>query len=256
MSKAEFTYKNSEGLNLTLILEIDLKTEVIQEFSFKGELAPLYSTELLEFKSQALNLTYADALKLKRGSKNTAASMSLWLLHHAIEDYLGSTTLIDSKNDLLCLCFGIGKSDLKKEILKRPDYQLSTLIAETRATSACGNCREKILKSMDDIRHESGLIFGLQHSDSAIDKDGHWVKIKGMYPAELLVKLDELKNIWMKREGIEDLFKIEIEKISGHHLWLSVSPSDDVDRNEKILSALSDFLKSETGVLFFLHLFI
>ena len=158
------------------------------------------------------------------------------------------------EKNILCLCFGIGEEELKKQILLRPDYDLKEVISETMATSACGSCRSQIIKTMKDLREKHGLIQGLAHSQTRFDKEGNWIKIKNMYPSELLIKLDDLKIIWMKREGITDQFQIEILNIEGHHLWLSVSPAQDIERNEKVLSALSDFWRSETGALFFLHL--
>jgi hypothetical protein len=98
------------------------------------------------------------------------------------------------------------------------------------------------------------LIRGLTHSSTRLDKEGHWIKIKGMYPGDLLIKLDEMKKTWIQREGIEAQFKIEIQNIEGYHIWLSVAPNDDSVRNEKVLAALSDYWRSAIGALFFLHL--
>ena len=182
--------------------------------------------------------------------------MPLWLIQQAIEEYLGSVAPLQNQNDLLCLCFGIGVSEIKHQVLTRSEYGLKEIVAETMASSACGSCREQLIKTMVNLREEHGLIQGLTHSQSRLDKDGHWVKIKGMYPSELLIKLDDLKVKWMIREGIENQFQIEIKNIEGYHLWLSISPFEDTARNEKVLAALSDFWRSEVGALFFLHLFI
>ena len=264
MSNAVASYQNNEGLELKLFLDIDLKSSRIQDFYFKGQLASKYRLELEELKSLIINLPYSIALNLKREElKNEVrlsnnllplASISLWLVHKAIDDYLGTAETLSEQKDLICLCFGIGKKELKNEILKRSDYDLKMVIAETMATSACGSCKKQITTAMTELREEHGLIEGLTHSQSRIDKNGHWIKIKGMYPSELLVKLDLALVQWMKREEIIGQFQIEIQNIEGYHLWLKVLPSEDSDRNQKILAALSDFWRSEFGVLFFLHL--
>jgi hypothetical protein len=264
MSNAESSYQNSEGLELKLFLDIDLKSERILDFYYKGSLSARYSDELEELKSLILNQSYTIALSLKRetlerevrleNGKRPLASLSLWLTHQAIEDYLGTTATLKEQADLLCLCFGIGKTELKKEVLLRSDYDLTQVIAETFATSACGSCRGPIIKAINDLREEHGLIRGLTHSSTRLDKEGHWIKIKGMYPGDLLIKLDEMKKTWMQREGIEAQFKIEIQNIEGYHIWLSVAPNDDSVRNEKVLAALSDYWRSAIGALFFLHL--
>jgi hypothetical protein len=147
----------------------------------------------------------------------------------------------------------VGARELKKQILTRSDYDLTHLETETMATSACGGCRTLIQKTMQSIREEHGLILGLDHSESRLDKNGHWIKIRGLYPADLLIRLDKLMKVWMNREGIAEQFEIEIVKIEGYHLWLSVRP-DDSDRSLKILQALSEYWRSEFGALFFLHL--
>jgi bacterioferritin-associated ferredoxin len=264
MSNAEAIYTNSKGLDLKLFLDIDLKTEVIQDFYYKGTLSSVYKEELEELKSLIMNRTYPEALNLKReilkkevllpNGKRPLATLSLWLTHQAIEDYLGNSNSLKAQTDLLCLCFGIGKKELKKEILNRADYDLKEVIAETFASSACGSCLPQIIKTLKDLREEHGLIKGLTHSQTRLDKEGHWLKIKGMYPAELVIKLTSLKDFWMKREGIEGQFQIEIKNIEGYHVWLEVNPAEDIDRNEKVLNALSDYWRSEIGALFFLHL--
>lgn len=264
MSNAEASYKNELGLDLNLFLDIDLKTHSILDFYYKGALSSKYKHELEELKSLILNQTYKSALELKRESlkaevllengKQPIACLSLWLVHLAIEDYLGTSATIREQKDILCLCFGIGKKELKEQVLNRPDYDLKLVIAETMASSACGSCRKQIISTLKDLREENGLISGLAHSQSRVDAKGHWIKIKGMYPSKLLIKLDELINIWIKREGMTEQLQINLENIEGHHLWLRVDPSEDIGRNEKILMALSDFLRSEIGALFFLHL--
>ena len=251
MSNAESHYQNESGLELKLFLDIDLKSEKIQEFYFKGSLSSKYALEFEELKTLVLNSSYKLALTLKRenlhsevllvNGKLPIASLSLWLLHSAIEDYLGTSTTLKSEKDLICLCF-------------RPDYDLKAIISETMASSACGSCREQLITTLKVLREENGLISGLTHSQTRVDAKGHWIKIKGMYPSELLIKLDNSKNIWMKREGLLNQFQIEIINIEGHHLWLKVLPSEDPARNEKVLMALSDYWRSEIGALFFLHL--
>lgn len=271
MSNAHSEYTDSLGRKIRLSLDIDLKSRTIHELSFKGDasLIESYQKEFLELKSLLLNrnLTLEEALNLNRAELQNEvltqngvkalSSLSLWLLHKAIDEYLGEARTLSEQNDLLCLCYGIGKKDLKQQILKRTDFDLPQLISETLATSACGRCRGLVSKEILSIREEHGLIIGLEHSQTRVGKDGRWVKIKDMYPAELLIVLDELKLKWMKREGIDQEYTIEIQKIEGYHLWLSVHQEngDSDERFQKILDTLSEYWKSEFGALFFLHLF-
>lgn len=264
MSNGHAVYQNSAGDELHLHIDVDLKSECIQDFYAKGTLRETYAFELEELKSLVLGCSLEEALKTERGPllhevrlKNgdrPLASLTLWLLHKAIEDYLGTAATLSEQNDLLCLCYGIGIKELKKQILARPDYDLPALVAETMATSACGSCRPTIVAAMQTIREEHGLILGVGSEESRLDKAGHWIKIKGLYPAELLIRLDDLKNNWMIREEIVGQFEIEILRIEGHHLWLKVLPADDPERSQKVLEALGEYWRSEFGALFFLHL--
>lgn len=268
MANAEATYINQTGDELKLLLDIDLKTQTIQDFYTLGTLTSQFSSELEELKTLVLGQSINEAYLVKRESlkaerllphnQRAISSLPLWLMHKALDDYSGVASTLAEQQDVLCLCFGVTRRDLKKEVLARSDYGLPQLIAETFATSACGSCRIYIQKTLEDIRSENGLIKGLTHSQTRLDSQGHWIKIKNYYPAELLVYLDDLKKMWMKREEIEKVFAIEIVNIEGHHLWFTVKglqdQKSDQERFEKILMALSEFYKSETGILLFLHL--
>lgn len=257
MANAEARYKNHRGEDLHLLLDIDLGQQKIRELKALGNLTQKYADELVELESLTLGKTISDVLAIKRekltkealvNGRKPMAPLTLWLLHRAIENYLGSEAVLAEASDRLCLCFGVGVRDLKKQILGRPDYGLKHLIAETFATSACGSCLPAINKTMEDLRLANGQI-----------EKGCFVKVKGLYPGALIIMLDDLRQKWMKREELEGQFAIELIHIEGLHLTLSVKTANDLavekDRAEKILQALSDYYKSETGILFFLHLF-
>jgi|GEM_PF-764894 len=263
MANAEARTKNAKGEDLQLLLDIDLSSQKVLEMRAKGALAAAHAEELKEIESAILGQSIESILKLKRSDfrfsekAKAMATPGFWLLHRAIENYLGSEAVLAEAKDRLCLCFGVGVHDLRKEILKRPDYELKHLIAETFATSACGSCLPSIRKTMEDLRLSHGMIEGLTHSKGRFDKAGNWVKVKGMYPGPLLVFLDEARKTWMKREQIESQFSIEFTQIEGLHLTVKITETGkeiERDRAEKILQALSDYLKSDTGILFFLHL--
>jgi hypothetical protein len=277
MSNGHAVYKNSENQELHLFIDVDLKTETICDFRWTGSLASEYVDEFEELKIFVLNHTLDTAFKIKRCSlkkENSkvlhnlpTTSLSLWLTHRAIEDFIGSLWTLNEQKDFLCLCYGIGLRDLTNRIKGNPEYDLSLLIADTQATSACGSCKSFIQKAFLSIREENGLILGLNHSNSRLDKAGHWIKIKGLYPAELLIQLEALKIKWMEREGIIDQFSIEIVNIEGYHIGLKVDLLESslesslestriINETQRaaLLTALRDFWRSEFGALFFLHL--
>jgi bacterioferritin-associated ferredoxin len=264
MANAEARYTNLKGEDLKLTLDID--RECVREVRIKGALSEKLAPEFKELESLILGKTVAEITALKRKDFNTlntktdtVALLSLWMLNRALENYTGSEAFLTEGHDRLCLCFGVGLSDLRKQILKRADYELKHLIAETFATSACGSCLRPIQKAMEELRLSHGMLEGLAHSKGRLDKNGNWVKVKGLYPGPLLVLLDDLKKDWMKREGIAEQFSLELIHIEGLHLSVKASALEktlDQDRGEKILQALTDYYKSKTGVLFFLHLFL
>lgn len=246
---------------LSLFLDIDPKHDTIKEFFFDGPKLSHFTRELEELKTLSLGKTLDQAGFITRdllhfetllpNGKKAMAPVGLWLLKKAIETYQGEAHFFKDHQDMLCLCFSVTKKDIIKKVLANKNFELKTLIQETMASSACGSCRVPIEKLILDTRAQNGLIKGLDHSKSRYDASGAWLKVAGLYPGPLLIKLDELKNKWMERENIKELFEIEFTNIEGLHLTLSVNST-----NEKtvagLLLALSDFLKSELGILFFL----
>jgi bacterioferritin-associated ferredoxin len=244
-----------------LFLDIDPKRDTIKEFHFDGTRASHFTVEMQELKNLTLGKSLEEVNKITRdqialetklpNGKTPIMPVGLWLLKKAIASYAGEGRYYKEQHDMVCLCFSVSKSDIVKLVLANKDFELKTLIQETMASSACGSCRMPIEKLIIDTRNAHGLIKGLDHSKARKDAQGNWIKVAGMYPGPLLVKLDELKREWMEREKITGQFEIEFTSIEGLHLTISINST-----NEKqvagLLSALTDFLKSKLGVLFFL----
>jgi bacterioferritin-associated ferredoxin len=247
--------------DVSLFLDIDPKRDTIKEFHFDGPRASHFAVEMQELKLLALGKTLEQIKKITRESisvetklpngKTSIMPVGLWLLKKAIATYVGEGRFYKEQHDMICLCFSITKADIVKKVLANKDFELKTLIHETMASSACGSCRMPIEKLIIETRNAHGLIKGLDHSKARKDASGNWIKVAGMYPGPLLIKLDELKREWMEREKITDQFVIEFTNIEGLHLTVSINST-----NEKqvagLMSALTDFLKSKLGVLFFL----
>lgn len=261
MESTAFFNAKAQTNEVTLFLDIDPKTEVIKEFFFAGPAADFYKFELEELKNLCLGKAIGEVRKIKRhtlseetklpSGKRAVMPRGLWLLRKALVSYTGEGGYLKKQTDVLCLCFSVTKKDIEKKVLSNKDFELKTLIQETMASSACGSCRIPIEKLIIDTRTQHGLIKGLDHSQSRFDELGKWIKIDGMYPGPLLMKLEELKNAWMEREKITGQFEIEFIDIEGYHLTVKVNST-----SEKVVSglyhALSDYLKSELGILFFL----
>lgn len=259
---ATFYNAKASVRGLSLFLDIDSKREIIREFHYEGEREAEFALEFEELKHLTLGKTLEELKSLLRQDltqetklpqgKKAISSLGLFLLRESISHYQGEVRTLKEERDFICLCFGVTKRDIVREVLANNQFELKDLIAETRASSACGSCRESILKIIDETRSSHGLIKGLTHSKSRYDKEGKWVKVAGLYPGPLLIKLDELKNEWMEREGIQNQYSLEFVDIEGFHLTVKIAPHTP-KTTEALLSALSDFLRSRLGVLFFLQ---
>lgn len=246
---------------ISLFLDIDPKRDTIKDFHFDGPKASHFAVEMQELKLLTLGKSLTELENLSRHNISIETTLpngnlpvvpvGLWLFKKAISTYAGESRFYKDQHDMVCLCFSVTKNDIVKKVLGNKDFELKTLINETMASSACGSCRKPIEKIIVDTRNAHGLIKGMDHSKARLDKNGEWIKVAGMYPGPLLIKLDELKNEWMIREKITDQFKIEFTNIEGLHLSVEIDST-----NEKtvagLMSALTDFLKSKLGVLFFL----
>ena len=246
---------------ISLFIDIDPKKDTIKDFHFDGPMLSLYSVEMQELKGLVMGKTIEDAKKIFRNhisletklpnGKIPIIPVGLWLLKKAITTYAGEGSYYKEQHDMVCLCFSITKNDIVKKVLAHKDYELKTLIQDTMASSACGSCRAPIEKMIIDTRNAHGLIKGLDHSKARLDAQGNWIKVAGMYPGPLLIKLTELKNEWMLREKITEQFTIEFTNIEGLHLTIDInSESEKVVAG--LISALTDYLKSKLGVLFFI----
>ncbi len=262
MESTAFFNAKATTKDISLFLDIDPKRDVIKEFHYDGPEASRYKIEMEEIKLRVLGKALDEVLALTRASfvfetkleneQKAVTSTGLWLLREALASYLGESRFFKEDRDLLCLCFSVTKRDIVNKVLSNRDFELKTLLQETMATSACGSCRGPIMALIEETRNAHGLIKGLDHSKSRYDKDGKWIKIAGLYPGPLLIKLDELKKEWMEREAITGQFDIELTDIEGFHISVKINST-----NEKtvsgLLSALTDFYKSRLGVLLFLQ---
>lgn len=260
---AKATYKDL----LTVYLDISAKDDTVKDFFYDGPRALSYQEELEELKSLSIGKTITELKFLSRDVlthehtnerfQKSVSSLSLSLLKEAILQYLGENKTIRSVSDYVCVCFGVTKSEIVKSVRTKKNFNLATLVQETKATSACGICLSEVEALIQSTRLEHGLIEGVDDSRSRLDGKGEWIKILGLYPAELLLKIEDLKQEWMAREKIDDQFILEIVNISGFHLdflVMSINREKAIEKKANgLLQAFNEYLKSRTGVLFFLN---
>ena len=188
---------------------------------------------------------------LQRAHPRALLPLVYHLLRQALVNYTGLNRMVQSEKKMLCLCYAVTEDDIYSSLMNHKDFDLPQLITETKATSACASCTPQIVKFIEKTRLENGLIKGLDHSRSRYLPDGSWIKINNMYPGELVLFLDELIYKWREREEILSLGEIEIINIHGFHVDLKFHQIEK-EKAEHFAVALSQYLKQETGVLFFL----
>lgn len=255
-----YSHYNASSMlfGISLKLEIDPKRDIIKTAKINNA-QEAYQNDLDFFLTLIEGKSLDEARALKRldfkEEKNhfiKVLPLAMSLLNKAIDSYLGEDVYLKGKSDVLCLCYNVGKSSLVEMTLSDVNFDLTKLIKDTLATTACGSCLSPIKEYIAQIQSENGLIQGLKNTRTRLDKSGHWIKINGLYPADLLIKLDDLKEEWITQNEIPN-FALEILNIEGNHLDVKMNVTDEF-KQKIFLDALRDYYKEKTGTLFFLHL--
>ncbi len=225
---------------------IDEQTDLSNYQSEYSECRDLFLGRSLDFI-----LNFDSRHLIKRAHPQSLLPVVYHLLKQAIVDYIGMNRVVQSEKKILCLCYAVTEEDIYTSLMNQKDFDLPSLIQETKATSACASCTPLITQFIEKTRLENGLIKGLDHSRSRFLPDGSWLKINQMYPGPLIVYLDEFIYKWREREEILSLGEIEIVNVNGFHIDLKFHQIEK-EKAEHFAVALSQYLKQETGVLFFL----
>lgn len=256
-----FYNAKAEGPGFTLCLDIKQKNNVITDLFLKSDDQKLLQEiqkelnecrDLFIGRSLEFVMTFNPQHLLNRLHPQALKPLIYSQILVALENFSGDKRVLSEAHDVLCLCFMVRKSDVEDSVVSDKDFNLSKLIAETKATSACGTCRESLNHEIEKSRLSHGLIYGLDHSRSHFDKNGNWIKINNKYPGPLVLEIDESIKKWLDREGVNDHFALEIKNIEGFHLDVYVT-CNDPKKIEPYLEALTLHLKNEFKVLFFLH---
>jgi hypothetical protein len=172
------TFTNEKGQILTVTLDANLKKNILTSLQFDGDLAIIFKDTIALILATFLNKTLDEIPKILISN-----SLPLWLFYSLLDEYQGHIPV--AHDDLVCLCFGITKSDLSAGIPQM-------------AGRACGSCLPYLKKR-------------------------EFKKIDGLYPGPLVVKLDDLKNEWAKNQTSE-ISEISIEEINGLYLEVKIKP--------------------------------
>jgi bacterioferritin-associated ferredoxin len=253
MSLIESVYQKNPDSFLKIFLEIDQHKELIIDFFYQGPLVDENRSELEELKEKVLNKPIDEILLFKQSDLNCLKnsekihSLGIWLIHRAVDNFRGRDEVIHPSNKNLCLCYGVSLDEFEKTISSNPEIDLDQLIKLTKVTSACGGCKNIIIKKLD-FYHNS--------IRRKLDSQGRWITVKGLYPAELVLLLDESLKRWIEIQAIAPKLNAEIMEIEGFHIDMKFTDENGINlSNPEILISLKQFWLKEHDLDLFLHFF-
>lgn len=122
-------FHNSEGEDLRVFLDVNLKNNKISTLRFEGKLLNDFALQIEKITHTFLNQNLQSIPQIKIEN-----SLPLWLFYRALDEYQGHVALPENNcKDIICLCFGINKDDLQDGV-------------NNMAGRACGSCLPFIRK--------------------------------------------------------------------------------------------------------------
>lgn len=169
-----------------------------------------------------------------------------YLLEQAISDYSGtnqSLETLSSRNSgrLICRCFGVSESQIKEVINKSNEAGILDVADKLRATIGCGTCRKDVEQLILTTKNEKLSSISENSLNLKFDSNGERIRPMGLSPAEFVLKIDSLKSSWMREQELIN-YKIEIDSISGHTLYLKVTPNDNA---QYILDTFKEYVEDK-----------
>lgn len=199
-------------------------------------------TEMRDFKKMTFLKSHNERLPL--------LVPEVMALDRCIDHYYGQEATVPEQKDILCTCFNLTERKLKELVLKDHLFDLKKLIAQTHATSACGSCLPLIQKKMEQIRNENGMLSGAKSTRARKNAKGEWIKVAGLYPIDLLIVLDDLKQEWLLKNDLLHKINIKFTKLEGLHVKTDIDVDDDFKKG-LLIEALRDYVLDKLGVLIF-----
>jgi hypothetical protein len=251
MSLVESIFQKNSDLFLKVYLEIDQHHETITDFFYKGTLVENHLNELIEIKEKIINKKIDEILQYRQSEFNSLKdsnkihSLGLWLIHRAIDEFKGRDEVLSPHCKNLCLCFGFSLEDLETSLSLNPELDMDKLITDRNVTSACGGCKKSISEKLD--KHRKSL-------RTKFDSKGKLIKVKELYPAELILILDNSLKKWIDNQKIISNLSAEIMKLEGYHVDVKFLDAFGANvSNPDVLISLKDHWKKELDLDLYLH---
>lgn len=106
----------------------------------------------IEELSEITNLAIVEALDGLPEEKIHCSVMCKEVLDYAIRDYRKETE--NTQNSSVCHCFNLTKISILETIKKNNIKDIEGIAEETKATTACGKCKDSILKIIEELEED------------------------------------------------------------------------------------------------------
>lgn len=238
---------------ITVFLDINQKDK-IQNFSYEAKgmrgFIPYFSALSLLVQdltiTEAMELSHDDFYDFFDGDDLFHELLStghipliqlpLILLRDAIFQFTGEENILEPRAfELICRCFGVYESDLKKLIAGERSFELVDVMKKTGASAGCGSCKGDV----EEIYHEVRFTHPAMISLNTPTPTG---KIGDLTTAQWVMKLDKAIENFKVENGLPELdleiikFKYPELRVKIHRVPVKMDPDKLKEKLQYFLS--------------------
>jgi len=231
---SEVTWKNQ---TLKLYLELN-KKEVVVGAYFQAPLDNYWMPYLSAFcrwveGKKLFEVDFAEYMEWIAFENDDFILIPHALFSRALEtqgtEKIHCELLKQEASSLVCRCFGVYEKQIIEQVKRNPDIDLKGITDESLAGGACTSCAPDIM----------GIVTATKDSFGLSSAKNQHQKIQGLYPAQMIERLDSLFK--------ENHLNLEIISLIGYDLTLKATAEIELEK-------ISELLKSNTSVGFRLRL--
>ncbi|WP_417336664.1 (2Fe-2S)-binding protein [Halobacteriovorax marinus] len=172
-----------------------------------------------------------------------------FLLMRAFSEYTGADFNIESlagdvSDKLICRCFGVFESQIRDYVLANESASVLDIADNLKATIGCGSCMDDVGEVLLRVKNQGSLASGESRLDSEFNSDGTRIMPMGLNPSDFVLKIDELKRMWIKEQELQR-YQLEIVGIKGHNIFFNIEPQDNRDY---ILQTFKEYVESKLNL--------
>lgn len=250
--QASLRYQLNQENWIKVYLDVDQKDK-IKNFSYESEgmrgFIPYFSA--LSLMAPGLTLIEASELsnddfydffegddlfsELMESGHIPLLQLPLILLRDSILQYTGEENILNPKSEeLVCRCFGVYESDIKKLIETERSFELVDVIKKTHASAGCGSCKADVEAIYHEARFTHPTMISLNTAISG-------TKVGDLTTAQWVVKIDKAINDFKGQNGLQEL-DLELVKFKFPEVRLKIHHKPETLDPDKLKEKLEYFL--------------